>query len=167
MISAVPPAPSLTTNPAPTTRHQHPVEELSKPSKSPSQEAGPRLGNCLPTEILLVPSPGGWEKDGTDKSPLVAHRFPCLEKGLSVAGPTNSEILYQPGLRTGPQVLPPQPPQLGPLARPGGTCYSWQGPKPFGEVYIYHSQSLLGVLPECPSQGPRGETLAGSAHTSP
>lgn len=27
-------------------------------------------------------------------------------------------------------------PQLGPLARPGGTCYSWQGPKPF-EKSIY------------------------------
>lgn len=90
-------------------RHQHPAEELSKPSKSPSQEAGPHLGNCLSTEILLVPSPGGWEKDGTDKSPLVAHQFPCLEKGLSVTGPTISKILYQPGLQTGPQVLPPTP----------------------------------------------------------
>lgn len=71
------------------------------------------------------------------------------------------------GCEQGLKCSPPQPPQLGPLARPGGTCYSWQGPKPFGEVYIYHSQSLLGVLPECPSQGPRGETLAGSTHTSP
>lgn len=109
MISAVPPVPSLTTDPAPTTGHLHPAEELSKPSKSPSQEAGPRLGNCLPTEILLVPSPGGWEKDGKDKPPLAAHQFPGLEKGLSVAGPTISEILYQPGLQTGPQVLPPIP----------------------------------------------------------
>lgn len=30
----------------------------------------------------------------------------------------------------------PHPALLGPLAKPGGTCYSWQGPKPFGEVYI-------------------------------
>lgn len=136
MISAAPPTPSLTTDPVPTTRHPHPAEELSKPSKSLSQEVGPCLRNCPPTEILLVPSPGDWEKDGADKPPLVAHQFLWLEKGLSVADPTISEILYQPGLQTGPQVLPP-PLQLGPLARPGGTCHSWQGPKPFGEVYIY------------------------------
>lgn len=166
MISAAPPTPSLTTDPVPTTRHPHPAEELSKPFKSLSQEVGPCLRNCPPTEILLVPSPGDWEKDGADKPPLVAHQFLWLEKGLSVAGPTISEILYQPGLQTGPQVLPP-PPQLGPLARPGHLL-QLAGPQAFRRsLYIHHSQSLLGVLPECPSQGPRGETLAGSTHTSP
>lgn len=68
----------------------------------------------------------------------------------------------------------PVPPCLGrPLQPgPGGTCCSWHGPKPFGEVYFYQGRSRSWKPPRAsPSlhtaRGPEGETRQAKPTPSP